>query len=321
MVSAYSQCNEEEKAIHAFLEIKQQGLVPNQYTFSSVLAACATLSSLEFGRQLHGLVCKSNINSDKCIESSLIDMYSKCGSIVDAEKVFNFVENPDVVTWTAMISSYAQHGLVSNAVNLFEKMKKKAIIKPNAVTFLSVLFACSHGGLVDEGLHYFHTMKDTYGLLPEMEHYACIVDLLGRIGRIDEAMDFIKNMPIQPGEMVWQSLLGACKVHKNIKVGKIAAEKIMGMRPENPSSVYVLLSNTYINSGKYEDGITIREQIRARGMKKEPGCSWISVKGKIHKFYSGDQQHAQRVQVYAVLDELRLKLKDMGYVPDLSWVL
>lgn len=99
------------------------------------------------------------------------------------------------------------------------------------------------GGLVEEGLNFFQQVEQNYGLVPEMEHCACIVDLNGPVGRLDDAMEFTRKMPIEPNEMVWQTLLGACRVHGNVELGEIAAEKVLSVRPD--SATYVLLSNMY----------------------------------------------------------------------------
>lgn len=312
LVTAYSQCSEWEEALAIFSQMREEGFTPNQFTFSSVLVACASLCLLEYGRQVHSLICKAGLDTDQCIESALIDMYAKCGSITEAQKVFQRIPNPDTITWTAVISGYAQHGLVEDAIQVFKRMEQIGL-KPNAVTLLCVLFACSHGGMVEEGLYYFQQMEDSYGLVPEMEHYACVVDLLGRVGRLDDVMEFIEMMPIEPNEMVWQTLLGACRVHGNVELGEIAAHKILSIIPEY-SATYVLLSNTYTETGSYEDGLTLRDMMKERGVKKEPGHSWISVKGRVHKFYAGDQRHPQKEDIYAKLEELRAKIKSMGYV-------
>ncbi|KAB1214104.1 hypothetical protein CJ030_MR5G017367 [Morella rubra] len=319
LLTAYSQCSEWEQALAIFSQMREEGFLPNQFTFSSVLVACTSLCLLGYGHQVHSLLCKAGLDTEKCIESALIDMYAKCGSITEAHKVFERIANPDTITWTAVISGYAQHGLVEDALQLFRRMEQSGT-KPNAVTLLCVLFACSHGGMVEEGLNYFHQMEDYYGVMPEMEHYASIVDLLGRVGCVDAAIDFIKRMPIEPNVIVWQTLLGACRVHGNVELGEIAAQKILSIMPEY-SATYVLLSSTYIETGNNEDGFVLRDLMKERGVKKEAGCSWITVKGRIHKFYAGDRQHPQKEDIYAKLDELQVKIKSMGYVPDLDRVL
>ncbi|XP_042489640.1 pentatricopeptide repeat-containing protein At2g27610-like [Macadamia integrifolia] len=319
MLTAYVQCSEGEKALNIFSQMRNEGFTPNEFSFASILVGCASLCLLDYGQQLHSLFCKSGLEDHECIESALVDMYAKCGNIIEAEKVFRAIKRPDVVSWTAIISAYAHHGLTRNALELFQTMEASGI-KANAVTLLCVLFACSHGGMVAEGIHYFQSMEKRYGLVPEMEHYACIVDLLGRVGHLDAAMQFINNMPIEPTDMVWQTLLGACRVHRNVELGELAAKKIISVRPEH-SATYVLLANTYIDMGSLEDGLSLRNMMKERSVRKEPGFSWISVNGRVHKFFAGDQHHPQKEDIYGKLDELRDKMKAMGYTPDLRYVL
>lgn len=313
LVTAYSQCGEWDEALAIFSLMREDGFQPNQFTFSSVLVSCASLCFLEYGQQVHGLIFKAGFESDKCIESALLDMYAKCGCIIEAERVFDKCDDPDTISWTAIISGCAQNGMIKDALQLFTKMELQGL-KPNAVTLLCVLFACSHGGMVDEGLYYFQLMEEKYGLVPQMEHFACIVDLLGRVGRLDEALEFIRKMRIEPNEMVWQALLAACRVHGNLEMAEIAAQKILSINPEY-SSTYVLLSNTYKETGSFEDGLIFWDVMKERGVRKEPGYSWIYVKGKLHKFYSGDQRHPQNDDIYLKLEELRDNVKSMDYVP------
>lgn len=91
--------------------MREMGFQPNQITFSGVLASCASLCFLEYGQQVHSLTYKTGYAKDKCVESVLIDVYAKCGSVRDAIKVFGYLKNPDVISWTAMISGYVQHGM------------------------------------------------------------------------------------------------------------------------------------------------------------------------------------------------------------------
>ncbi|CAL5213872.1 unnamed protein product [Lathyrus oleraceus] len=316
MVTAYCQYSQWGKALATFSHMRSEGSTPNRFTFSSVITACGGLCLLEHGQQIHGLICKASLDTDSCIESALIDMYSKCGNLIEAKNIFERISNPDTVTWTAIISTYAQHGHVEDALQLFRKMEQSAV-KVNAVTLLCILFACSHGGMVKDGLRIFNQMEGTYGVVPEMEHYACVVDLLGRVGRLDEAVEFINRMPIEPDEMIWQTLLGACRIHGNSELGETVAQKILSAQPEH-SSTYVLLSNTYMESGLLEDGVSLRDVMKERGIRKEPGYSWISVRGEVHKFYARDQQHPQKDKIYTMLEELTRNIKYMHYEPELS---
>ena len=153
-----------------------------------------------------------------------------------------------------------------------------------------------------------------------MEHYACMVDLLGRAGCLNEARYFIKDMPLKPSVDVWGSLLGACRVHCNADLAELAAEHIFELAPDNVG-YYVLLSNLYATLGRRVDVAKVRAMINDRGLKKEPGCSWIDVGNSIHAFLVGDRSHPRSDEIYATLKNLAVHMRTTGYVPELSFVL
>jgi len=217
----------------------------------------------------------------------LVDMYAKCGTIDDAHKVFNKMPTRDLVLWTSMIVGYAMHGCGNQAIQLFEQMQNSGT-KPDYITFVGVLFACCHAGLVNEGRRYFELMSEYYHIIPRMEHYCCMVDLLGRAGYLDEVQDFINNMPIKPDIAVWGSLLGACRIHTNVELGKRVAEQIFELDPEN-SAPYLQLSNIYATVGRWDDIENVQNLMKTRKVKKQPGCSWIEVNKQLHAFLAGDR--------------------------------
>jgi len=101
--------------------------------------------------EMHAFGIKSHLESDVVVESALVDMYSKCGRVDYASKVFNSMTLRNEFSWNSMISGYARHGLGMKALEIFEEMQRSREI-PDHVTFVSVLSACSHAGLVERGL-------------------------------------------------------------------------------------------------------------------------------------------------------------------------
>lgn len=247
MVAVYEQNGEEENACVAFLKGREGGIVPTDYMVSSAVSACAGLSALELGRSMHALAAKACIDDNVFVGSALTDMYGKCGSIEDCEKVFYDISERNLVSWNAMISGYAQQGLADKAIALFEEMTLEAV--PNYVTFVCVLSACSRGGAVKTGMEIFKAMGDMYGIEPGPEHYACIVDLLGRAGMVGRAYQFLQKMPIRPTISVWGALLNACRVYKKPALGKIAAKNLIELDPKD-SGNHVLLSNMFAAAGR-----------------------------------------------------------------------
>ncbi|CAN1285237.1 Pentatricopeptide repeat-containing protein At4g13650 [Linum perenne] len=316
MIAGFSQNGLGAEAVHIFSEMHVKGLIPNQFTYPSILRTCTSLGALDLGEQIHTLVIKTERGFDSEIEISnaLITMYAKCGSISDAKRKFLEMPEKSDISWNAMITAYSQHGDGLEAVDHFENMKQTGAL-PNHVTFVGVLTACSHVGLVNEGLCYFESMSKEYGLVPKPEHYACVVDLLSRAGLLSRAKKFVEEMPIKPDAMVWRTLLSACVVHKDVELGEVAAQHLLDLEPED-SATYVLLSNMYAVSRKWNYRDRTRQMMKNRRVKKEPGRSWIEVKNKSHAFFVGDRLHPLADKIYEYLDKLNNRAAEIGYVQD-----
>ncbi|KAJ7535789.1 hypothetical protein O6H91_12G045900 [Diphasiastrum complanatum] len=246
MIAGFVKCGQEERALRCYQEMQREQIEPNSVTFVSVLNACANIAALEEGRCIHAQVIQNSLESHIFVGSCLVDMYSKCGSIEEAVRVFNNMPQRNVITWNAMIMGYAMHGLGKEALHLFEKLCQGVCMNIN--TFVCLLSACAHVGLVDRGLYYFESMCPVYDVPAKPEHYSCIVDILGRYGHLDMAEDFVGKMWAKPDVHVWMTLLASCRAHGNVWLGEWAAKNIMELDPKNESA-YVLLSNIYAGAG------------------------------------------------------------------------
>ncbi|XP_077227474.1 pentatricopeptide repeat (PPR) superfamily protein [Tasmannia lanceolata] len=318
IIAGYAQLGLDEQALELFRELQNEGMESNYVTFASVLTALSGLAALDYGRQVHNRIIRSELPSYVVLQNSLIDMYSKCGSVTYSRRIFDNMSDRTVITWNAMLVGYGKHGLGRQVVDLFKLMTEKDV-KPDSVTFMAVLSGCSHGGLLKEGLDIFNSMVHGRAVEPDIGHYGCVVDLLGRAGKVDEAFAFIKQMPFDPTAAIWGSLLGACRVHCNVPVGEYVAQQLFEIEPNNAGN-YVILSNIYAAAGRWEDVISVRQQMKDKAMK-EPGRSWIKMDRMVHTFHVGDRFHPKRKEIFAKIKELYVKIKEAGYVPDLSCVL
>jgi pentatricopeptide repeat protein len=220
--------------------------------------------------------------------------------------------------WSTLISGYGIHGHGREALYLFDQMK--ASIKPDHIAFLSALSACSHGGLIVKGWECFNCMSRDFQVTPRSEHYACMVDLLGRAGQLNEARDFIERMPTMPEAGVWGALLGACIIHLNVELAEVAAKSLFELDADN-SGRYVLLSNIYTSLGKRYDADRVRALMKRRGVRKTVGHTIIEIKNKIYTFVAGDQSNPQTNLIYLELEKMINRIREVGYVPDLNFVL
>ncbi|KAF7801579.1 pentatricopeptide repeat-containing protein [Senna tora] len=307
MIAGYVQNGHFENALSLFHQLLASGRKPDEFIISSVMGACADMATARSGEQIQSYALKFGIANFTIVQNSQMCMYAKSGDIDLARLTFQEIENPDVVSWSVMICSTGQHGCAKEALQLFELMTASQI-EPNQITFLGVLTACSHGGLVEEGLQYFETMKKDYGIAANVKHSACIVDLLGRAGRLEEAEKFVFNSGFEKNPVMWRALLSACRVHKDAAMADRVANTVIELEPQAASS-YVLLYNIYHEAGEDKPALEVRKLMQDRGVKKEPGISWIEVGNKVHSFVVGDHSHPMSQLIYSRLEEMLVKIK------------
>lgn len=281
MMSAYCLCLRAKKALELFNRMLREGVKPTERTALPVLSACAQLGELDKGTAAHGFICKAIVDyhEDLFIGTGMVDMYSKCGSLSNASKVFEEMTQRNVLAWTVMTAGLAMHGKGQEALRMLESMQEQCIM-PNAVTFTCLLAACCHAGLVQEGLHLFELMQIRFGLKPQVQHYSCVVDLLGRTGMVDEAYDVIRNMPIEPDAVVWRTLLSACKMHNCVELAAEAAGKLLQTDQASPAAIdtcedFVALSNVYASAERWDDVLMVRKEMKNLGIHNKPGFSSV----------------------------------------------
>ncbi|XP_062009256.1 putative pentatricopeptide repeat-containing protein At5g09950 [Rosa rugosa] len=321
MISGYIHNELLPKAMDLVWFMIERGQKLDSFTFATVLSACASVATLERGMEVHACAVRAYLESDVVVGSALVDMYSKCGRIDYASRFFELMPVRNVYSWNSLISGYARNGDGQKALRLFTQMKQQDQ-PPDHVTFVGVLSACSHAGLVDEGFQHFNSMSKVHGLAPRMEHFSCMVDLLGRAGKINMIEDFIKKMPMKPNVLIWRTVLGACcrGNGRNTELGRMAGEMLLELEPQNAVN-YVLLANMYASGGKWDDVAKARMTMRKAAVKKEAGCSWVTMKDGVHVFVAGDKLHPEKDLIYEKLKELNKKMRDAGYVPETKFAL
>ncbi|XP_072953467.1 putative pentatricopeptide repeat-containing protein At5g40405 [Typha angustifolia] len=319
MISGYVQVGRSREALELFSEMQAEGIRISETTMVSILTACAHLGALDQGKWAHAYVQKNKLRITVTLGTALIDMYSKCGNVRRAMEVFWAMRERNVYTWSSALGGLAMNGAGKECLELFELMKEGGV-EPNGVTFMSVLRGCSVAGLVDKGREHFDSMMAQYGIEPWYEHYGCMVDLYGRAGRVEDAVNFINAMPVEPHVGAWGALLNACRIHGNIELGEYAMSKVIEIESKNDAA-YVLLSNIYADSRNWKGVSSVRELMKAKGVRKEPGCSVIEVKGEVHEFFAGDKSHPRYREIELMLGEMSRRLRLAGYVAKTNEVL
>ncbi|XP_009415626.3 putative pentatricopeptide repeat-containing protein At3g01580 [Musa acuminata AAA Group] len=302
----------DDRSIELLRHMHREGHKPNEYGLSSAISSCANLALLDQGRQLHSLSLKLGCDHDVCMGNSLISMYAKCGCIKDSELVFDNMHTHDILSWNSLIHGYSYNGHGVEALEVIDKMLESSCSIPDDSTFLGILVGCNHAGCVDEAVRYFKMMNDHYGIIPSASHYACMIDMMGRAGRLEEAHHIIEQMPFEPDITMWKALLGSCTLHRNLELGKLAAEKIFELTPTDSAS-YVLLSNLHALHGEWQEAERVRRKMDENEVQKAAGWSWIQINNEVHAFVARDKSHPKFALIYERLEELFKIIKDERY--------
>ncbi|KZV41837.1 pentatricopeptide repeat-containing protein [Dorcoceras hygrometricum] len=310
MIDGYARHGHENESFKHFGLMMCGNIRPNEASLTSLLTSCSSILGV---LQAHGLVVHLGLERETSLNNSLITMYYRSGDIVSAQSVFYHLEAKDVVSWTALILAYSDHGFGIQALQAFSQMLRIGH-EPDEITFVGILSACSHSGLVKKGQMLFDSIRVAYGLEPRSEHFCCLVDLLGRAGLVNEAVKVVQEMPPDKYDgAVLGALLGACMLHGDVGVADHVGDELIGLE-QAISGGYVSLANVYAASGRWDQFSRLRKTMKEKKVKKVPGCSKIEVNGENRTFFVGDRSHPETKEIYMLLQEKLLPLmQDIGY--------
>ncbi|KAI9113819.1 hypothetical protein K1719_015070 [Acacia pycnantha] len=325
MIASHVENSLYSDAIAVFCKFQRMGLRPDHYTLPPLFKASIGVGDTSLGKTFHALVIKLGYEEYVIVGSCLLESYAESGAMSEARCVFSDMSFKDSAAWNLMISRFARTGLYMDALNCLRGMILNEV-KIDSMTFPSVLNACgregdlmkgkevhgqivkgfmfsadaaignalidmygncSHSGLVDQGMQIFNSIHSEYGFEPSVEHYACIVDLLGRCGYLVEALQILESMKSSATTSIWGALLAGCMMHKNVKIGEIAAHHLFQIEPNNASN-YIALCSIYETHGMLEGVSSVRTKLRDLDLAKTPGYSGINIAGRFHKFCQGD---------------------------------
>ncbi|CAO2831327.1 unnamed protein product, partial [Amaranthus hypochondriacus] len=258
MLVGYVQSNQGLEALKLFRYLMGSGLSFDEITLSGAFSACAVAKQQSAGCQLHGLVIKSNFQSNVCVTNAILDMYGKCGDVIRAEGIFNEMCRRDIVSWNAIIAAYEQNGLAKETIRLFAYMLACGI-EPDEFTYGSALKASAGIQPLSYGLE-VHTrvIKSGMGFHPFVG--STLVDMYCKHGRIDEAMKLHDRLEEQ-NIVSWNSIISGCILHdQNEEALKIFALMLeMGNKPDN--FTYATVLDTCANLATVGLGKQIHAQI------------------------------------------------------------
>ncbi|XP_015573463.1 pentatricopeptide repeat-containing protein At1g19720 [Ricinus communis] len=251
MISGLAQNDKASKALHLFNDMILARVEPNGVTISSAVSACASLKVLNEGLEIHALAVKLGFVEDVLVGNSLIDMYSKCGKLENAWKVFDMMPEKDVYTWNSMIGGYCQVGYCGKAHMLFMKMQKSET-QPNAITWNNMIWGYIHNGDEDQAMDLFRRMEEDGKIKRDTASWNSLISGYLQIGQKDKALSIFRQMQsfsININSVTILSVLPACANLIALKMVKEIHGCVIRRNLDSLLPITNSLIDTYAKSG------------------------------------------------------------------------
>ncbi|KAL5576001.1 hypothetical protein UlMin_017700 [Ulmus minor] len=265
MISIFSQHNFGIESLGLFVEMWKQGFKPNSITYASILRACTSLYDLGWGTHLHARIVRAEPNLDVLVGGGLIDMYTKCGHLRFARKVFNSLKEHNAVSWTSLISGVAQFGLEEEALVLFNQMRE-SLVALDEFTLATVLGACSAQKhvLVGEQLHGYLIKAGMDSSVPVGN---ALVAMYAKCENSHEANRVFELMPIKD-VISWTSMITAYSQVGNVE----KAQEYFDKTPERNIITWNSMLTTYVQNGYWEEGLKLYNLMQREGVDPD----WVT---------------------------------------------
>ena len=266
MIGCYAQHGHYEEAFEVFSQMKLVGLTPNDITYMSILNACASPAALAHGQEVHAHITGSGFQFDVRVGTALVNMYAKCGSIEAARLVFEKMGKQDVISWTALIEGYANHGLCMEAFEAFGQMQQVGL-KPNQVTYVSILNACSASTALERGKEVHAHIIDA-GYQSDLRVGTALVNMYAKCGSIRDAHLVFDKMN-KPDVIVWTAMIVGYAQHGQCEEAFEVFHQMQraGMKPNQIT--YLSILNACASSTALERGKEIHADITEAGFQSD----------------------------------------------------
>ncbi|XP_042430316.1 pentatricopeptide repeat-containing protein At4g33170-like [Zingiber officinale] len=168
-------------------------------TFFSVsllpaLRSAATSADVRLLRRVHASIITSGASADRFVVNNLITVYSKCGSLSLARRLFDQTPHRDSVTWNSLLSAYALHGHSSDAFRLFHLLLCSPSVPPTHLTFTPLFKLCSASSDLIPTAQALHSMVIKIGLASDEMVSSALVNIYSKYGFLREARYIFDKM-------------------------------------------------------------------------------------------------------------------------------
>ncbi|KAI6699698.1 hypothetical protein NL676_014022 [Syzygium grande] len=184
LLGRFARSHRHDEAIHLFSRVLASNIRPNEFTFGTAIHSSTMLGDVRVGKQLHACAMKMGLHSIVFVGSAVLDAYAKLSTLDEARRAFEDTREPNVVSYTTMISGYLKMGSFDDAIALFENMPEKNVVSWNAVI-------CGHSqaGHSEEAVNLFIRMLRE-GFMPNESTFPCALTASANIAALGIGRSF-----------------------------------------------------------------------------------------------------------------------------------
>ncbi|KAK6927095.1 E motif [Dillenia turbinata] len=290
MITAFVQGDCPEEALELFRQMEMNGLKPTNVTMVAVMSACAKKLDLEFGKWVCSFIERNEIGLSLTLNNSMLDMYTKCGSLEDArvlfdrmaekdivswttmlvgyarmgkydeaQRVFYAMPNQDIAAWNALISAYEQNGKPKEALTLFYKLQVNKHVMPDQITLVSTLSACAQLGALDLG-GWIHVYAKKRGIKLNCHVTTSLIDMYAKCGDIKKALE-VFQMADRRDVCVWSAMISGLAMHGQGKAAVDLFEKMLEAKVKPNDVTFTNVLSACSHSGLVREGRALFSQM------------------------------------------------------------
>ncbi|XP_059069530.1 pentatricopeptide repeat-containing protein At4g13650-like [Cryptomeria japonica] len=300
IIAAYRRHGSPQEAVTLFHRMQQTGLQPDQFTFASVLPACAKMGDLEQGMDIHKSIKDRGILSDVVVATVLLDMYAKCGRIDKARELFDKMPQRNVISWNAMIAGYANCGSIEKARELFERMPQRDVVSWNAmiagyakcgsidvarevfdrmpqknvISWNAMISGYTQNEFLEKAIEIFKQMQLT-GVKPDSTTFASVLPACAKLGDLEQGMDI--HQSIKDKEILLDIAVATALIDMYAKCGKLnKARELFDRMPQRDVISWIAMIVGYAQNGFVEKALETYKQMQWAGVKPN-SATFVSI--------------------------------------------
>ncbi|GAA0154580.1 hypothetical protein LIER_12520 [Lithospermum erythrorhizon] len=292
LINGYVRSGNPGKALRVFREMEVEGVEPDDVTMIGVVSSIAQVADLDLGREIYRCIVEKGLNNSVRLNNALIDMYIKCGDLVEAKMLFDRMEDKTIVSWTTMVVGYARYGFLEVAHKLFDEMPEKDVypwnalisgyvqakrskealclfhemqassIMPDEVTMVSCLSACSLLGALDVGI-WIHRYIEKHKLYLNVAVGTALIDMYAKCGNMKRALQVFNEMP-QRNSLTWTAIIGGLALHGDAQKAIYHFWEMVGVGLVPDEITFLGVLSACCHGGLVQEGRHIFAQMSSR---------------------------------------------------------